>query len=267
MPDKSKALQDLAARGVLVPVTHVGTIQRLLPNLDLPPDTPLYCRATIDGHKKTVVTTTTRAARELSAESHPATTWSVQQLYDFDISGALLLTPNAYYIESAWGSSIGLLREGLLAYREYRRCAQTSPTWARYRQEFQLRYNGTRLVPQQVNEELTENSPVITSSRITSLVNALGQAQAYGLFEWGSTPQMAMALDWKLGTHGTAIERLQNLVSQQPEPGLVPDFERPSLSTLTGPEDGRVVFHHGARLSHAITRTIFTKSVEVAFCS
>ena len=51
-------------------------------------------------------------------------------------------------------------------------------------------------------------------------------------------------------------------------PDLVPDFDRPALATV--PMDslgGQVVFDHGARLSHVVTRAVESDSFSVFFRS
>lgn len=264
MQTKDEILASLAAQGITTPQTWAGTLTELVTKT-WEPDLFYYCR-TLDPEKITVVPSGRTFDDELAAAADRHRRWAVQPLYDFDLSGAALLTPGETYLESVWGSPLALLREGVVAYRDIR-SRSGEILESRYSQDFQIRFakSEPRQVPLPLN---VDEIPSLTGQRIGATLEELRTRSLFGVFEWGTKAARSVVLDWKPLIDDERTDALGRILRQSPMPCLVADFDRPILSTvpvISG--DRKVVFDHGARLSHVVTRAVENGSFNVQFRS
>jgi hypothetical protein len=266
MSTKAELLNQLALLGIPTPNTWNGSLAEDLAAQKWQPDSRFYCRAEATQEKITMVTHGYSLLGELAKAAPPTTRWAIQPLYDFDISGALFFSDEVDYLESVWGSAIGLLRDGLLAYREYRSLNGTnSKSWL-LEQDYQLRYFGPELARRPINLNGSHAAEDL-SQRPQVLMSLLKSHGILGLFEWGSSPESAFILDWKPFLTGYEfMTRVVRLVSQEPRADLMADHVRPNLYEIKTPLPARSVFDHGARLSHLVTRSLADYDCEVLFC-
>lgn len=264
MRTKDEILASLAARGIATPQTWAGTLAELVTET-WEPDLFYYCR-TLDPEKITVVPSGRTIGDELAEAADRHRRWAVQPLYDFDLSGAALLTPGEAYLESVWGSPLALLREGVTAYRNIRsRSGEILESV--YPQDFQIRFakSEPRQVPLPPN---VDELPSLTGQRIGAALEELRARSLFGVFEWGTKATRSVILDWKPLIDDERTDALCRILRQPPMTGLVPDFDRPILSTVPAISgDRKVVFDHGARLSHVVTRAVDNGSFNVQFRS
>jgi len=261
---KDEILAILAAQGIATPQTWAGTLAELVTET-WEPELFYYCR-TLDAEKITVVPSGRTIGDELAEAADRHRRWAVQPLYDFDLSGAALLTLGETYLECVWGSPLALLREGVVAYRNIRpRSGEVLKSV--YAQDFQIRFakSEPREVPLPTN---VDELPSLTDQRIGAALEELRARSLFGVFEWGTRVNRSVILDWKPLIDDERTEALCRILRQSPMTSLVPDFDRPILSTVPAISGCRkVVFDHGARLSHVVTRAVDNGSFNVQFRS
>jgi len=246
---KSELLDRIAKLGIATPKTWVGS-QRAVAGTAWQGKTIYYCRTQRPGEKATVIASGEDLVGRLTTAGGEGIQWAIQPLFDFDVSGASLLTTEGTYLEGVWGSPIGLLRQGLVAYRQQSDTQMRNQATSEWPQEFQLSYadGELRQMPVAADSDLVD----LIHKRIDSTMAQLRDRGALGLFEWGTTAQVALILDWKPMTTEWQFDELNRVLTQVPETDQSADFERPILDLAPLPLDGQIVFDHGARLSHVV---------------
>lgn len=252
MAAKSELLARVARLEISTPNTWVGDHQTAA-GVAWQGDAIYYCRTEGPGEKVTIVAAGRALVDRLRAAAAGETHWAIQTLYDFEVGGAFLLTNDEIYFEGVWGSPMGLLRQGLVAHR------QDASEW---RQEFQLRFFGSDLREMPIPD--TVDLADLIHVRIGPMMKRLKDSGLRGLFEWGSTAEVALVLDWK-PMNESQIHELQRVLLRAPDPDLPADFERPALGLVPSPLVGPVVFDHGARLSHVVTRAAEAGPCDIQF--
>lgn len=266
MSTKADLLNQLALLGIPTPNTWNGSPIGALAGEDWQFDSRFYCRAEVTQEKITVVAHGHSLLADLAKAAPPSTRWVIQPLYDFDISGALFLSDEVDYLESVWGSAIGLLRDGLLSYREHRPLTGGDYRSWLLEQDYQLKYSGSELARQSISLNGSQIADDL-SQRPQPLISLLKSHGISGLFEWGSSPDSAFILDWKpFSPDHEFITRITSLIKQEPRADLTADYMRPNLYQIRTPLPARCIFDHGARLSHLITRSLTECYCEVLFC-